>query len=138
MTVTIAQTDDLPACLAVRRVVFMEEQGVSEADEIDGLDPECLHLLASDDGAPVGTARIHFQGEIAKVGRVCVLSSHRGRGLGADLIRAALRAAEGQARRAKLGAQVDALGFYEKLGFTATGPVYDDAGIPHRDMVRDL
>ena len=94
MTVTVAQTDDLATCLAVRRVVFMEEQGVSEADEVDGLDPECLHLLASDGRAPVGTARIHFQGEVAKIGRVCVLPSHRGTGLGAELIRAALAAAD--------------------------------------------
>ena len=39
---------------------------------------------------------------------------------------------------AKLGAQTHAIGFYEKLGFLAQGPVYDDAGIPHRDMTREL
>jgi ElaA protein len=40
--------------------------------------------------------------------------------------------------RAKLGAQVHALGFYERLGFVAVGPVYLDAGIEHRDMVLGL
>ena len=61
-------------------------------------------------------------------------------GLGAALIRAALDVLRVQPgiTRAKLGAQTHALGFYEKLGFTAYGPVYDDAGIPHRDMTRDL
>jgi predicted GNAT family N-acyltransferase len=58
--------------------------------------------------------------------------------LGAALIRSALDAARGKATMAKLGAQVHALGFYEALGFAAIGPVYDDAGIDHRDMVRDL
>ncbi|NNE52909.1 MAG: GNAT family N-acetyltransferase [Sulfitobacter sp.] len=138
MSVTVARTDDLATCLAVRRVVFMEEQGVSEADELDGLDPECLHLVARDGAEAVGTARILFEGDTAKIGRVCVLQSHRGTGLGAELIKAALAAAVGKASRAKLGAQLNALGFYEKLGFEVVGPVYDDAGIPHRDMVRDL
>ena len=138
MTVTIETTDDLASCLRLRRVVFIEEQSVSEADELDGLDDTCLHLLARDGATPVGTARVLFDGEVAKIGRVCVLKSHRGTGLGAGLVRAALAEAKGRARRARLGAQVHALGFYEALGFTAVGPVFDDAGIPHRDMVRDL
>jgi ElaA protein len=140
MTVTIEQTDNLDACLSVRREVFIDEQGVTEADEIDGLDDTALHLLADDDGTPVGTARIAVDGEIAKIGRVCVLSSHRGAGLGVSLIEAAVSRARVQpgVRFAKLGAQVQALGFYEKLGFLVQGPVYDDAGIDHRDMVLPL
>lgn len=138
MSVSIGVTEDLAACLRLRRTVFIEEQGVSEAEEVDGLDADCVHLLASDDGVPVGTARILLKGDLAKIGRVCVLPSHRGTGLGAALIRRALEEMQGNATTAKLGAQVHALGFYEALGFTAIGPVYDDAGIPHRDMVRSL
>jgi ElaA protein len=119
-------------------VVFIDEQGVTEEDEIDGLDMACLHLLARDDATPVGTARIMFDGDVAKIGRVCVLKSHRGTGLGAALIRTALAEATGRACKAKLGAQVHALGFYEALGFVAIGPIFDDAGIPHREMVREL
>ena len=135
---TIARTDDLTACLAVRRVVFMEEQDVSEADEIDGLDGAALHLLARIGGQPVGTARILLSGNEAKIGRVCVLKETRGLGLGAAIIEACVGVARAQPRitKAKLGAQVHALSFYEKLGFSAFGPVYDDAGIPHRDMER--
>ncbi|QFT58341.1 putative N-acetyltransferase YjcF [Sulfitobacter sp. THAF37] len=138
MTVTVAPTEDLETCLNLRRIVFMDEQGVSEAEEIDGLDEDCLHLLAREGDLPVGTARVYFDQDIAKIGRVCVLKSHRGTGLGAALIRAALAASEGRAVRAKLGAQTHALGFYRTLGFIPVGPVYDDAGIPHRDMVRAL
>jgi ElaA protein len=63
----------------------------------------------------------------------------RGRGIGAALIRAAVEEirARGMAR-AKLGSQVHAIPFYEGLGFVAEGPVYDDAGIPHRDMTLAL
>lgn len=134
----IELTRDIATCLHLRRLVFIEEQGVSEADEIDDLDAVSLHLLAHDGDTPVGTARIHIQADTAKIGRVCVLQSHRGCGLGAALIREALGVSKGRAAKAKLGAQVHALGFYAALGFEATGPVYDDAGIPHRDMVRRL
>lgn len=134
----IELTDDLKTCLALRRTVFIDEQGVFEADELDNLDPVCLHLLAVAGGVPVGTARIQIKGNVAKIGRVCVLKSHRGTGLGAALISKALEVSGGKASSALLGAQVHALGFYEALGFTAVGPVYDDAGIPHRDMVRRL
>jgi ElaA protein len=74
------------------------------------------------------------------IGRVCVSRAARGTGLGKALIEKAVEIARDTpgVRRAKLGAQVQALGFYEKLGFAAFGPVYDDAGIDHRDMVLEL
>ncbi len=140
MTVSIALTEDQDACLTLRRRVFMQEQGVSEAEEIDGRDPDALHLLARVDGMPVGTARILLYGNTGKIGRVCVLAEHRGHGLGAALIRTCLDVLREQTgvSRALLGAQTQALGFYERLGFAAFGPVYDDAGIAHRDMERTV
>ncbi|WP_299372612.1 GNAT family N-acetyltransferase [uncultured Tateyamaria sp.] len=140
MSWVIAQTDDLATCLELRRVVFMKEQGVSEADERDGRDGDALHVLATRDGVALGCARILVAEGVAKIGRVCVLQEARGTGLGAAIITACLDVARAQpgVTRAKLGAQIHALAFYEKLGFTAFGPVYDDAGIPHRDMDRDL
>ncbi|WP_136652103.1 GNAT family N-acetyltransferase [Paracoccus aeridis] len=140
MTAQITRTDDLAACHAIRRVVFIDEQAVPEELEMDDLDGEAIHLLATVDGRPAGTARLLLRDEVGKIGRVAVLADRRGTGLGAALIRAALdelRAVPG-VTTAKLGAQVHALGFYERLGFTAFGPVYDDAGIPHRDMTRPL
>ncbi len=136
----IAPTRDIATCQALRRVVFIEDQGVSEADEVDGLDERAIHLLATLDGAPVGCARLLVQGETGKVGRVCVLAQARGTGLGAALMRAAVeefRKLPG-VTQVKLGAQTHALGFYERLGFAAFGPEYMDAGIPHRDMVLPL
>lgn len=138
MKVSIGLTQDIRACLALRRAVFIDEQGVSEVDEIDDLDPVCLHLLAHVDGVPAGTARIQIVDGTAKIGRVCVIRSCRGTGLGAALIREAMAVAKGKANRAKLGAQVHAIGFYEALGFLVQGPIYDDAGIDHRDMVQDI
>ena len=138
--IEITETRDIATCRALRRVVFIEEQGVSEADEVDDLDDQAIHLLATLNGKPVGSARLLVLGEVGKVGRVCVLAETRGTGLGAALMRAAVERfrTEPGVKKVKLGAQTHALGFYERLGFTATGPEFDDAGIPHRDMVLTL
>jgi len=140
MSVTIEQTRDIATCLALRRVVFIEEQGVPEADEIDDKDDAAVHLLARVDGVAVGSARLLEEGTTGKIGRVCVLASQRGTGLGAALVRAGVAhfAARPGITRVKLGAQTHALGFYERLGFQAVGPEYLDAGILHRDMVLPL
>jgi ElaA protein len=140
MSVAIAQTRDITLCRALRRRVFIDEQGVSEADELDDLDAVAIHLLARDEGQAIGSARLLVQGEVGKIGRVCVLAHARGRGIGAALIRHAVQRFRTVAgvTSVKLGAQTHALGFYQALGFHAVGEVYDDAGIAHRDMVLDL
>lgn len=136
----ITVVEDYTPCLELRRAVFIVEQGISEADEYDDLDAGAVHLLATVDTRPVGTARLLIKGDTGKIGRLCVLADQRGTGLGARLVEAAIahfRTLPGLTR-AKLSAQDHAIGFYERLGFVAEGPFYDDAGIPHRDMVRLL
>lgn len=140
MTITIGVTSDIAACRALRRIVFIEEQGVAEADEVDDLDDQAIHILATVDARPIGSARLLTMGNVGKVGRVCVLRDARGTGLGAALMQAAVaqfRAMPG-ITKVKLGAQLQALSFYERLGFTSYGPVFLDAGIEHRDMVLNL
>ncbi len=140
MTIVISETKDLDACLALRFKVFVDEQAVPVEEERDALDAVATHLLATIDGTPMGTARIVWLDDTAKIGRVCVLKATRGTGLGKQLIEAAVAVAAGRKgiTKAKLGSQVHAIGFYEKLGFEVFGPVYLDAGIEHRDMVRAL
>ena len=140
MSVKIAVTEDLRTCQALRRTVFIEEQNVPEADEVDGRDAGAVHLLATVDGRAVGTARLLVSGDSGKIGRVCVLAEMRGKGIGALLIEAAVRefAANPAIGKVKLSAQINALPFYERLGFTAEGDEYLDAGIVHRDMFRTL
>lgn len=137
---SVGLTEDLAACHALRRKVFIEEQNVDAALEVDGRDGDALHLLARLDGVPVGCARILIAGATAKIGRVCVLRDHRGKGIGQALMRAAVEGlrARPDVTRAMLGSQVHALGFYAALGFAPVGDVYMEAGIAHRDMVLDL
>lgn len=137
MSLEISETTDIAICRALRRTVFIEEQGVSEAEEVDDQDGIAIHLLAWLDGQPIGTARLIVHGDAGKIGRVCLLPAARGAGHGAALVRAAvahLRNMPG-IKYAKLGAQTHALGFYAALGFVAVGKEFDDAGIAHREMV---
>ncbi|WP_438766660.1 GNAT family N-acetyltransferase [Kushneria sp. TE3] len=120
------------ACRHIRYVVFVQEQGVDESEELDALDPECTHFVMRDGATPCGTARLLPDGHI---GRVAILSSCRGRGLGARLMRHIIAYARTQGfAHCMLSAQTHATGFYEQLGFVAHGEVYMDAGIAHRDM----
>ncbi len=137
MSIAIRETDDLPTCLALRHLVFVSEQGVPIEEEADAYDAGATHFLALDGAAPVGTARVVYTPKLAKIGRVCVLPSHRGAGLGAALITAALAHIRSRGTPlARLGAQMQAIGFYENLGFCVVSEEYDDAGIPHVDMER--
>lgn len=140
MRIAIADSPEArAACFRVREAVFMGEQGVSDAEEWDGLDDICTHFLAGSPEDPAGCARLLPKGEAAKVQRVAVLAPRRGTGLGQRIMRAVLEhAREAGFQRVLLDSQTHAIGFYEALGFTARGPVFDDAGIPHRAMERHL
>jgi predicted GNAT family N-acyltransferase len=141
MTILRAETKAArAACFAVRRAVFIEEQGIPEAEEWDEEDDTCLHLLAEDEMGPLGCARLLARGATAKIGRVAVMPRARGTGLGRRIMEAALHEARKAGfTEALLESQVAVIGFYETLGFVAEGPEYDDgSGILHRVMRRPL
>jgi predicted GNAT family N-acyltransferase len=129
--------DAADALRDVRRAVFVVEQGVPEALEFDAADPASIHALAEDAaGTPIGCARLLADGHI---GRVAVVARWRGRGVGRALMRAliARAAARGDAT-VIVNAQVQAMPFYARDGFVATGDAFLEAGIAHRVMTRTL
>ncbi|MEU8589850.1 GNAT family N-acetyltransferase [Streptomyces sp. NPDC048664] len=150
-TVRIAEDPaDLEACFAVRKEVFVREQGVPEDIEYDAWDATAVHVLAvRSDGVPLGTGRL-LMGEqaaertggdplVGSLGRLAVTREARGLGVGAALVRAIEDAARARGLTAvDLHAQTHALGFYERLGYEVYGPLFPDAGIPHRAMRRTL
>lgn len=140
-TVAIATTaDDVSSCMELRRLVFVDEQGVPEHEEIDGKDGHSTHVLARLDGAPVGTARFRVSDDAVKIERMAVLAECRGAGIGSALIGFIISHAKERtpAKVARLSAQIQALDFYRKLGFREHGDVYLDAGIAHMDMKLSL
>jgi predicted GNAT family N-acyltransferase len=148
----VRSTADMAQALAVRRRVFIDEQGVPEEIEIDQHDvvldgdseragAGAQHILAMLDGRPVATGRLVLEEADGRphIGRVAVLPEHRGRGFGRAVM-AALHdlACQQGATAVTLAAQLHAVSFYEKLGYEARGEVFLDAGIEHRWMDIEL
>ncbi|MCZ7467363.1 GNAT family N-acetyltransferase [Rhizobium rhizogenes] len=86
-------------------------------------------FVALENGRVVGTAMATLLGDgCATVNMVIVDETMRGRGLGRQLMRAAMDAAEN--RECRLVATADGLPLYEKLGFAAFGEVLQHQGTP--------
>jgi predicted GNAT family N-acyltransferase len=142
-------TDRL-ASWGLRQQVFIDEQGIAEAVERDGLDDVAWHLVAWEGAEAVGTARIlgldaeHRAVPLAgavvvKIGRMAVLPAKRRCGIGSELLDAALELARRHGiERAELSAQEYVVRFYERAGFRCEGELYQEAGIPHSRMTRAL
>ncbi|HXE65442.1 MAG TPA: GNAT family N-acetyltransferase [Rhodanobacteraceae bacterium] len=128
---------DREGLIDVRETVFVLEQHVPREMEVDEDDPRSVHVLArTQDGAPIGSGRLTPEGSI---GRVAVLRAWRGRGVGTTLLQTLLD----QARSRRLAtvsmhAQRDAVPFWLQHGFTTTGEGFEEAGIPHIGMQRQL
>ncbi|MEM9274993.1 MAG: GNAT family N-acetyltransferase [Cyanobacteria bacterium P01_F01_bin.143] len=133
-------TEYLAIIKAIRTKVFHEEQGIDPELEFDGLDHGATHLLAYLDSQPVGTARIRsIEENIIKIERLAVLPEARRKGIGKKLTQEALDfAQEHNYQTAILNSQVYIKELYEQLGFEQVGEVFDEAGIPHIKMIKNI
>ena len=117
----------------IRIKVFMKEQGFeNEFDEIDNL---CHHIVAFDEGKPIGTCRFFKENNHYTIGRVAVLKEYRNQHIGNLL----LKSAEKEIKRINgdvivVHAQVRVSSFYEKQGYIQFGQIDDDEGVPHKWM----
>lgn len=127
-----AEDAEFATCFAIRLEVFVGEQNVPLDEERDALDPVGRHFLAKVDGAPMATLRLIEKPGFTKITRVAVRAPARGTGLGAALMRHAAMQARGETLL--LDAQVQALKFYEKLGYEGFGEMFMEGGIEHRHM----
>jgi predicted GNAT family N-acyltransferase len=135
----VASPADRDAAYAVRRVVFQDEQNVPAELELDADDETAFLVIAVANDQVVGTGRLVVHDDSAKVGRMAVLREWRTSGAG----RALLDALTAEALRLGvthlvLHAQVQAIGFYERCGFTVVSDEFVQAGIPHRRMEREI
>lgn len=132
---------DWAAVQAVRTRVFIDEQGCPPEEEWDAADTPGArgrtvhHLLATDDGVPIGAARWRAVGDAVKLERFATVSEARGRGLARALVARALADARAAGhRRFVLHAQTYVAGLYASFGFVPVGDVFDEAGIEHVKM----
>lgn len=144
--VTVAQIKheaDLFQALAIREVVFIEEQAVPESVERDDEDAQAYHVLAFQGGHAIGTGRMVMlpkppsgeSGQWARIGRMAVLQKHRKGGVGALMLK---MLEEEAVRRGVSGivlhAQHYALEFYQHRGYANVGEPFMEAGIKHLEM----
>lgn len=119
----------------IRKVVFINEQEVSVDEELDSLDIESDHFLIEVDDKYVATARVYYNDNQATIGRVAVLKPFRNKGYAKFLMTEIINFIKNKdIKIAHIGAQVQAVGFYEKLGFKISGDIYIDANIEHYPM----
>ena len=130
---------ELDRALALRERVFSGEQGVDPAADRDVMDGEAMQFVAVDGERVLGTCRVLMRGDEARLGRMAVEPEERGRGLGAQLLEEAERAAAtAGARRVLLHAQVGAVSFYARGGYEQVGEPFVQEGIEHVTMERAL
>ena len=140
MEVRKARTEsELAEALALRGRIFCGEQGVSfEADQ-DGRDPEATHIVAVDKGVVIGTCRLLFRGQVARLGRLAVERDRRGDGVAAEILGEADRiATDVGAESIALHAQTYARALYERAGYEPYGPTFVEEGIEHVAMEKRL
>jgi len=138
--VTRINEDGIEDAFDVRRDVFIEEQGVSEDEEMDGRDDDAAQFVAYDDDYAVGTARVRTPEEsVGKVERVAVRETYRRRGVGKALMeRVEAWANDNGFEALKLHAQTHVEQFYADLGYETTSDVFEEAGIDHVAMEKEL
>ena len=128
--------EELYGILRVRSEVFVTGQKCLYVDP-DGKDPDSVQVFASEGERIIGCLRI-YQKEpgVLQIGRVAVIESQRGRGIGMQMMRQAISYVRDNLTDEKiyLEAQTYAIGFYEKLGFKVISDEFLDEGIPHKGM----
>ena len=136
MEIKIATTQtEIFGLIQVRKEVFIKEQNVPVYLEMDDEDASAMHLIAINDDFVIGTCRLIFETDYIKLGRLAVLKEYRYQGIASEL----LNYAEVQAKlhnysSIHLGAQVQAIDFYEKNGYYIISDIFLDADIPHKMM----
>jgi len=121
----------------VRQEVFVQEQKVPAELELDEFDPFAAHALAYLEARCIGAGRlVDLGGGLYQIGRMAILAPFRNQGIGLQILeKLAVLAKTQGAKSIVLHSQVVAIPFYEKLGFKSEGPIYDEVGMPHRNMI---
>ncbi len=122
----------------LRTEVFVHEQHIPAEMEWDEDDHSAVHCVAVNRmGMALATGRLlQHAPAVARIGRMAVKKSMRGSDLGAQVLQALMAAARQRGDTGVLlHAQCSAEGFYKRAGFAPQGPVFEEAGIAHVEMV---
>lgn len=129
--------NELEKVFAIRKIVFVDEQGCPPELEWENEDVS-HHFLALSDHQPCGACRWRKTDKGYKLERFAVLKEFRGKGVGRALIATALDDLPTEANYIYLNAQLDAMSLYAKFGFVAEGEQFEEAGMQHFKMVKQV
>ena len=136
----VTSDDELQETFEVRRQVFVLEQGISEDLVFDGYDKEALHMVVKDGEQVIGSARVRFLADNqAKLERMAVLKRYRRKGIGREML-LFLDAVwkDKQVRQVIIHAQFEVVPFYKLCGFDELGLPFQEAGIKHIEMRKQV
>lgn len=126
--------DAKPDLMSVRVKVFCCEWRIPESLEFDGRDPDAQHVLAYEETnhQPIAAGRLLNNGEL---GHVAVLIPQRDSEVGKEVVSALLAIAKKKRlQTVTINCVLDAVNFYQDLGFQAAGNVFMEAGIPRQKL----
>lgn len=123
--------------VGIRQAVFVKEQGISAQLEFDGLDDQVTHYVGYVDHRPVVTARIRLENHAARIQRVATVKPFRHHGY-ANMLLQQVIAEMAAGTRLELNAQITAIGLYTQLGFQQKGEPFEEVGIKHVKMVKQV
>jgi len=130
--------DDLIKVFIVRGIVFLEEQNVPYAIEMDDYENSATHILGEIDGEPFAAGRIRFIEDFAKLERIAVRKDFRGKSYGHQIVDFMLDIAKSRGyKKFTLHAQAHLRSFYEQHGFHVCGELFKEANIDHFPMQRE-
>ena len=116
---------------AIRRKVFVEEEGVDPKLEYDQHEETAHHYLLIIAGKPIATARWRETDAGIKLERFAVLPEFRNRGFGEIILKEVLKDVRKEGKRVYLHSQLRAVPFYERNGFRKLGEVFYEANMGH-------
>ncbi len=120
---------------AIRKEVFVEEQGVDISQEYDEFEDKAFHYLLRYNSKNIGAARRRFTNFGVKLERFAIVKNYRGQGMGKFLVEEVLKDLDANSVNIYLHAQVQVVNFYANLNFKKEGPLFEEAGIHHYKMI---
>ncbi len=132
--------DELQETFEVRRQVFILEQGISEDLVFDGRDREALHMVVKDGERVIGSARVQLLADNqAKLERMAVLKRYRRKGIGREMLLFLDTVwKDKQVQQVIIHAQLEVVPFYKLCGFDEFGLPFQEAGIKHIKMRKQI
>ena len=134
--VFFSDKQEIEKCFNIRKEVFVKEQKCDPKDEYEN-EEESTHFLLLDNNEPVATSRYRKTQFGVKMERFAVLNRKRGKGYGLKILNFMIKELSDNKDVKYLHAQIQVVGFYEKVGFKKIGEKFDEVGIMHYKMILD-